>query len=319
MADGRPDIAVVVPTYQRPDVLAALLGSLAVQTLDPARFEVIVVDDCSEVDVAGLVERLGAPADTWRVLRTPHNAGPAVARNLGWRSTEAPIVAFLDDDCMAEPGWLAAGLGAMERQPEVGVLQGRTEVPRGVSFDRREDWWVWRVVEQPEPEFMACNIFYRRAALEAGGGFDETIGWWGEDTSAGWRVIDAGWGRGYADDAVAVHPIERRGWMFFVRNGWREHNMVKLGVAHPGYRAEKFWRPWAYRREGPEFVIALVGLALGRRHHAAPLLALPYLWHRRPSVRRLSFFRLCVQIPVVDAVRVASHVRGSIASRTFVL
>jgi hypothetical protein len=113
--------------------------------------------------------------------------------------------------------------------------------------------------------------------------------------------------------------VEQRGWRFFVRNGWRESNMVSLAVTHPGYRAETYWRPWAYRPDGPELLAALVGLSLARRHRIAVLLALPYLWRRRPSVRHLSFFRLCLQVPVVDAARVAGHLRGSIENRTFVL
>jgi hypothetical protein len=45
----------------------------------------------------------------------------------------------------------------------------------------------------------------------------------------------------------------------------------------------------------------------------------PYLWWRRPSVRHLSFFRLCLQIPAVDAARVAGHIWGSVAHRAFVV
>jgi GT2 family glycosyltransferase len=316
---GVADIAVVIPTFQRVQLLPALLEALSTQTLPPDRFEVVLVDDCSDVDVAPRVHAVGPFPYRLQVLRTPRNAGPAAARNLGWRATSAPLLAFLDDDCVPSPGWLEAGLNALTEQPEVGVLQGRTMAPDGVDISRLGDWYIWRIVEHPEPEYMACNIFYRRAAFETTGGFDEVIGWWGEDTAAAWRVLEAGWDAGFAMEASVTHPVERRGWAFFVRNGLLEDNMVRLGVEHPGYRAEKYWRSWAYRPDGPALLAALVGVALAKRKRSALVLALPYLWRRRPSMRQRTFFRLCLQVPVVDAARVVGHARGSIRHRTLVL
>jgi GT2 family glycosyltransferase len=317
-----PEIAVVVPTYGRADRLPGLLDALAAQTLESARFEVVVVDDCSPDGSFDIAKGL-APTLPYRVqvLSTPTNRGPAAARNLGWQATTAPLLAFLDDDCTPSAGWLEAGLDALRDQPAAGVIQGRTVAPDGVDVTGLTDWYIWRIVERPEPEFMACNIFYRRSAFEVTGGFNEEIGWWGEDTAAAWRVLEAGWDRGFALGAVATHPVERRGWAFFVRNGLAERNMVRLGVEHPGYREEMFWKPWAYRKEDAAFVAAVagVGAALGLRVRPALLLALPYLWWRRPSLRHLSFFRLCLQVPAVDAARVAGHLRGSLDHRVFVL
>jgi glycosyltransferase involved in cell wall biosynthesis len=319
LGTGPFEVAVVIPVFLRPDSLAPILGCLAAQTLDPSRFEVVVVDDCCQVDVAAAVAALGEFAFRLRVLRTSANSGPAGARNLGWKAVQAPILAFIDDDTFPAPEWLEAGLAAMVAQPEVGVLQARTITPPGFDLTGRDDWWVWRVVEQPEPEFMACNIFFRRAAFETTGGFDEVIGWWGEDTAAGWLVVDAGWERGYSAAALAVHPVERRGWAFFLRTALRERHLVRLGVEHPGYRAEKYWRWWAYREDGPLFVLALASAVASVWFLPSLALVLPYLWRRRPSVRHWSFFRLCVQVPLLDATRVGAHLYGSVKYRTFVL
>jgi GT2 family glycosyltransferase len=314
------EVAVVIPTYQRTDDVCALLHSLTKQTLDADRFEVVVVDDCSGdatvTEVKALIEQVPYRLT---VHQTPRNAGPAAARNLGWRATEAPLLAFTDDDCLPYAAWLEEGLRAFAGNAEAGVVQGRTGAPEGVSIEGLTDWWVWRVVEQIEPEFMACNIFYRRNVFEETGGFDEEIGWWGEDSAAAWRVIEAGWDAAFAPDAIVVHPVQRRGWGFFVRNGLAERNMIRLGVEHPGYRAAMYWRPWAYRKEDVAFVAALMGLALGTRFRPAIVLALPYLWWRRPSARSLSFFRLCLQVPVVDAARVIGHARGSWEHKVFVI
>lgn len=130
-----------------------------------------------------------------RTLRIETNRGPARARNAGWRAAAGQFVAFLDDDCTPQPGWLARGCAELEQHPEAGVVQGATIAPPGFEAKNYGDHFVWRVITGQTPYFEACNIFYRRAALEATGGFDEDFGWWGEDTAAGWRVLEAGWGR----------------------------------------------------------------------------------------------------------------------------
>jgi len=98
-----------------------------------------------------------------------------------------------------------------------------------------------------------------------------------------------------------------------------EANFVRMGTEFPGFRREAFWRPWAFRREDPALLAALLGVAIGLRFRPALVLAIPYLVLRRPSPRRLSFFRLCLQIPILDAARVLGHIRGSLEYGTLVL
>jgi glycosyltransferase involved in cell wall biosynthesis len=319
-----PEISVVIPTYNRSARIVALLETLRQQTLAPERFEVVVVDNCSTDDTSAAIGTLD-PTLPFRVLvhRTPVNKGPAPARNLGWRTASAPLLAFLDDDCTPAPGWLEAGLAALGDQPAAGVIQGRTHVPDEVDVNQvaygPPDWEVLHAINGPTPQFETCNIFYRREVMEKIGGFDEGIGWWGEDTAAGWRALQAGWEGGFAFWAEVTHPVEQRGWGWFIRNGLNERNLIGLAVELPAYRAAAFWRPWAYRKEEAALVAAVVGAAVGLRFRPALLLALPYLWWRRPSVRHLSFFRLCFQIPILDAARISAHLRGSVEQRTLVL
>lgn len=314
------DVAVVVPTYRRPDRMAAIMGALEAQTMTTDHFEVIVVDDCSADGTAAIVRGLaeGSPL-ALQYLTTPANAGPAVARNTGWRATGASFLAFVDDDCLPEPGWLAAGVATLVADEHLGLVQGRTTLPPGVDVHRLDDWWLWRAVSEAGPFFEGCNIFYRRAAIEAAGGFDEDIAWWGEDTSLGWSVVDAGWGRGFADNARVVHEVARRGWLWHVRNGFLEHHVVRIAAEHPGYRREAFWRPWAFRRDDAAWAAAVAGLIVATRFRPALMAALPYLWWKRPSVRHLSFFRRCVQVPVVDAARGTGHLWGALRHRVLVL
>lgn len=314
---------MVVPTHRRPRRLQRLLAALEAQTLPVERFEVVVVDDASGDETAAVLAAATAGATfTLRALTTTSNAGPAAARNLGWQATTAPLLAFVDDDVVPAPGWLAAGVDALAADDRLGVVQGRTTTPPGtppvVALPR---WSLWRVVDAPNPFFEGCNIFYRRDAVEAARGFDEAIGWWGEDSALGWSVVEAGWGRGFADDAVAAHDVEHRPVTWFVRQGLNHRNVVTLAARFAGYRAEACWRPWAFRRRHALLVAAVAGVAgAAARRSSVPLLAaLPYAWEARPPLRRRSRVRTFAQTTLVDAACVTGCLRGSIEHRTLVL
>ena len=117
-------MAVVVPTYRRPQALERTLRAL-VSERPPVPLEIVVSDDGSPepegAQVAAAVERLagtlsetpsaGDPPVRIRLVRQ-ENAGPAAARNHGARATSAPLLVFLDDDCAPAPGFLAYHLAA---------------------------------------------------------------------------------------------------------------------------------------------------------------------------------------------------------------
>lgn len=310
---------MVVPTFRRDEGLTTLLHALESQTLPAESYEVLVVDDCSGEGALRRLQALVAGTSLRvTVMQTTTNNGPATARNLGWRHTDAELLAFVDDDCEPAPGWLEAGLAALGDDETVGVVQGRTTAPPGVSILGLRDWYLWRVIERAGPYFEGCNVFYRRCALEAMGGFDEEIGY-GEDTTTGWLVVEAGWGRRFCEEALIAHPVERRGWRWFVRTGLKERNIVRLAAQHPGFRQEAFWRPWAYRREDAALLGAVLSALVALRWRPALLGALPYLCFQRPSIRQAGFFRLCLQIPVVDGARLAGQLHGSLRHRRFVI
>lgn len=314
-----PEIAVVVPTYRRPDRLRRLVNALARQTLDPGRWELFVVDDCSgdaSVDELLLeLPRLVPVAAT--AMRTPRNGGPAVARNLGWRAASAPLIAFMDDDVVPDPQWLEAGVRAFD-DPAVGVVQGRTSLPDGIDADALPPGYSWRTIEDESAHFEACNILYRRAALEATAGFDEDLAWWGEDTTVGWQVLENGWAGAFSADAHGVHDVERKPLGWWVRNGWLEHHLMVLAHRHPGFRREAFWRPWAYRKRDAAFVLACASLCVGLRWRPALVGVAPYLWFGRPS-RQHRRPRALLEVAVVDAVRSAGQVAGALRNRVLAI
>lgn len=92
-----PRISVIIPTFGRPEFLEETLRSVAAQTY-PA-FQVIVVDDCSEVPVE-IPDQLDLPVT---LLRHVRNQGSAAARNTGLAHATGEWVMFLDDDDLLTP------------------------------------------------------------------------------------------------------------------------------------------------------------------------------------------------------------------------
>lgn len=317
MSPPEPELCVVCPTFQRPEVLARLIRALEQQTFPMGRFEVRIVDDCSDDDTGEVLARLAAETSLHLIpMSTPTNGGPAAARNLGWRSTTAPVVAFTDDDCTPSPGWLSAGMASLGADDRIGVVQGRVtrpDVPLG-------PWTVFREHNSATPYFEGCNVFYRRSALLETAGFDEgfTVAY-GEDTDLGWRVVDAGWSRAYAAAAVVLHDVEERGFSYHLRAGLQERHVVGIGARHPGLAADAYWRPWAWRPEEVAMAFAVLGLVGAVRTPASAVLSLPWLWLRWPRRGYRTYPFLGAQLALLDLVRLVAHVAGSVRHRTFVL
>jgi glycosyltransferase involved in cell wall biosynthesis len=104
----RPELSVVIPTYNRADALARTLSALAADAAEAPPFEVVVVDDGSTDATAQLLSQRAASSPF--SLRGLHqeNQKPAAARNRGTREARAPVVLYLGDDTIPSPGLLAA-------------------------------------------------------------------------------------------------------------------------------------------------------------------------------------------------------------------
>ena len=105
-----PRVSVMIPTHNRPEMLERALRSVLAQTYQD--FEVVVVDDGSEVPVAPLVQRLGDPRV--RVVRLDPNKGMGRARNVGIVATRGEWVAFLDDDDEWRPEKLSLQMARLD-------------------------------------------------------------------------------------------------------------------------------------------------------------------------------------------------------------
>jgi glycosyltransferase involved in cell wall biosynthesis len=238
-------VTVVVPTLGRPS-LTVLLDALASGEPAPLPVEVLVVDDRADRG-----EPLTAPGA--KVL-TGRTAGPAAARNVGWRAADSDWVAFLDDDVVPDPDWLvrlAADLAAAG--PDVGGVQGRIRVP--LPAGRRPTDWERVTAGLADGEWITADMAYRTAALEDAGGFDERLPRaFREDAELAHRVRAAGW-RLVRGERTVTHPVRPESRWVSVR--------TQRGNADDALLRRLYGPRW---RE-------VVGVPPGRRHRHAAITA----------------------------------------------
>jgi len=279
---GAPSVAVVVPTCNRAGLLERLVAALASQRGAP-QFEVVIVDDASTDDTRAVLQRLRADGELLITTeRLDENRGPAAARNKGWRTASAPIVAFTDDDCVPDPGWLRALLSALD---DVDIVQGRT-VPDPAQQHRRGPFSRTLEIESETGFYQTANVAYRREWLEQLDGFDERYRFpAGEDTDLAWRAKQAGARTRFASDAVVYHDVRPSSFFTHLRDVRRWEGVVLLAREVPATRATCHSR-WFWRPSHPPALLAGVGLALalstrGRLGRLVGLLAvLPYVRYR---------------------------------------
>jgi glycosyltransferase involved in cell wall biosynthesis len=313
------EISVVVPTRDRVARLEALVEALRRQTLGGDRFEVIVVDDASSDASPAYLERIAGeqPFARFEVVRREASAGPGAARNSGWPRARAPLVAFTDDDCEPEAGWLEELLRVAKDHPGA-VVQGRTVPnPREVGelslFARTLD-------VRGGPWYPTCNIAYPRELLERLGGFDATsYPWAAEDADLAWRALEGGAVIVFAENARVAHAVNVLGPLGSLRQALRWSDGVLVLARHPGLRRqmlfERFWKP-----SHAKLLLALAGVMLTRRTRLGLLLTLPYLREARGRCRAHGQSEALIPYVLLhDAVETFAVVRGAVRHRVAVL
>ena len=205
------DVAIIVPTLRRPESLERALRSLFAQTGVGDRIaEIVVVDNDPSGSAAAGVEALRRLAPWPLVYAHAPRPGVATARNAGLAVTGAPLIAFLDDDEAAAPGWLAALLDAQAAtgaDAVFGPITGRAPTaapwlkPNLERFFGREGPEESRLIDTP----YGCgnSLMVRVAALPGPAPFDEATDQAGGEDDALFAALRTRGGRfGWAADAV---------------------------------------------------------------------------------------------------------------------
>jgi glycosyltransferase involved in cell wall biosynthesis len=173
-------LSAIVPTHNRPEALRACLESLQRQDADPDAFEVVVVDDGSEQDMAPVVSDVTAAGSIPMRCERQRTTGLNGARNRGAEVASGELLGFLDDDTLVSPGWASALIAAFETQSCAGV-GGRVELKLagpepGWMRSRRNFLAEYDLGPEPiwldsQPVPVGANCAVRRTEFERVGGF----------------------------------------------------------------------------------------------------------------------------------------------------
>ncbi|HLQ10792.1 MAG TPA: mycofactocin biosynthesis glycosyltransferase MftF [Ktedonobacteraceae bacterium] len=211
-----PNVSIVVPAYNRARELERCLRSLF--TLDyPAHcLEIIVVDDTSTDETSSMLRRMAREAAArgleMRVVCHEQRQGVGISRNTGAGAARHDLIAYLDSDCVASPGWLrelvpafqderVAAVGGMIRAYDRKSLLGRYEDVRSSLFMGMQPQQVR--LEGPLTYLPTANMLLRRAAWQQLSGFAPMTQ--GEDVDFCRRLLISGASMRYLPQGVVYH------------------------------------------------------------------------------------------------------------------
>ncbi|MBW8682759.1 glycosyltransferase family 2 protein [Chitinophaga rhizophila] len=263
-------ISVVIPTYQRPELLSRCLKALEEQQFDPGAFEVIVVSDgpdkytrqiAASWKYAGLIDV--------KYYALPAKKGPAAARNAGWRLSQSPFIAFTDDDTQPDPFWLQNLWKGWKGQAAV-VYTGRVVVP----INGRPTDYEWNTAQLEKADFVTANCACTRQALEMVNGFDESFeAAWREDSDLEFRLLQQNIPIYHLQNAVVVHPVRKASWGVSIKEQKKNIFNALLYKKFPQlYRTRIQKNPaWNYYVMIACFATGIVSLGYGQPTVAAVL------------------------------------------------
>ena len=235
-----PSVAVVIPVYNRVDLLANTLAGLVAQTYTPLR--VVVADDGSDEDVAAAISQFEGDLEV-RLVRQQHDGyGAGRARNLGAAETDADVLVFIDADCVPDPELVRRHADWHRHAGNLVVIGSRhhldtSEIDRDALRRGRADL-RGRIASStnPEPGLVPDDfrrVFYRRTAglrlgdeafrslvssnfsiprqafIDIGGFCEDFDRWGGEDTELGWRLFNDGFFFVPENSAAIYHQTQQ--------------------------------------------------------------------------------------------------------------
>jgi len=220
-------VGVVIAAHNREELVERAVWSVYKQTLDPATITLCLVNSASSDGTGQRLEELRNKAPEGMQVEVVHDdqGGAARARNLGWQALRTPVIAFLDDDAEAAPDWLEKIRACLDRNPEVGVLAGKTEVawlgaPPEPTLAQTVSEYVGldygdrpREICYPRAP-IGPNMIVRREALAAVGGFDPSFGphperaLVGEEGDLSLRIEKCRWKTAYEPALQVRHLVD---------------------------------------------------------------------------------------------------------------
>lgn len=245
-------LSVIMATFNRAETVPVTLRHLAEQELDPASYELIIINDGSSDDTEAVIHEL-IPQLPFRVTYLHHsNHGPGYSQNRGLEVAAAPIVLLMADDIFMSPQSLKMHLEMHEAHPEPEVavfgLVRQSPTLDGSVFLRTWDPFGFSALagmrELPYYRFGACNISAKREFVMRYGPFREQRGRGGplahEDAELGYQLARGGLRILYCPEAL----------------GWHHHITTLEGACRKAYQQGLNFGDFRDRVGQPEIAVA---------------------------------------------------------------
>jgi GT2 family glycosyltransferase len=270
----RLHVTVVVPVYNRVDLLRRTIAGLTAQTYPASLLDVVIADDGSTEDVTAATAEIGDELDITVVRREHEGYGAGQARNLGARSAgNADVIVFFDADCIPDPQAVerhavwhhsASNLVVIGSRHQIDTTDVTPErlmddpgILRRLAFgEDQPDELRWeskdfravlhrrtaslRHGDQAFRSLVSSNFSVSADSFSRVGGFSEDFTrWGGEDTELGWRLWNDG--NFFVDEprAAMFHQLQTdtgpEGW----RQAQRRSNegLIQSKIPHRFYRS----------------------------------------------------------------------------------
>lgn len=182
-----PRVTLVVPNYNHARYLAESLGSIEAQTHAPDR--VIIIDDASTDDSIAVISRFTARHPDWELIQQKENRGVIRRQNEALAATDTEWIGFLGADDVLHPSYIEKTISEAARHGNAGLICACCEIigpsdarmlrpmmlpaPRSTALSPAD---VRKVLLAGDNYFPGTVSLYRRSAIQALGGFDESAG-----------------------------------------------------------------------------------------------------------------------------------------------
>ncbi len=246
-AKSLPFMSIIIPTYNREDMIGNCLDSIKNVDYPKEKMEVIVVDDGSVDNTLKIISKY----DIKKIKQ--NHAGPAVARNNGIKNSKGSIIVFTDDDCVVPKNWLK-DLAKYFRDKTIVAVGGSIE-PIGeslaVKYEQYRRYLLYgklgsNVFSKGFSYLPTCNLAVRKTIIKEIGFFDKSFKHAAaEDVDFCYRIYKTGKIMFY-DPRIAIKHYHKQAWMkilkrrfihskatlrFYDKYGFNKKLILNYGIA----------------------------------------------------------------------------------------